>query len=257
MNKNQRAKNEIIDTGDYRAVIGKNRPFATAEAHKRLRANIMFSLLDEGVGHVIGVTSAMAHEGKTTTSINLAFDMAQVGKRVLLIDADMRMSNIAKVVGAQKAPGLSDILVGNQESSRFIQKPQLLERVAVVTCGTTPPNPSELLASKRMEAFVDIMKKNYDYVIIDLPPIAAVSDALIVSQYTDGIVLVVRQDYADKRLVDDAVRQLQYNEANLLGFVVNCSYNENKYYGKYGKYGKYGRYARYGNASQDETGAER
>ena len=120
-----------------------------------------------------------------------------------------------------------------------------MDGLKVISCGHIPPNPSELLSSKRMAMVLESVRKVYDYVIIDLPPIAAVSDALIVSKLTDGIVLVARQDFADKRLLDDAVRQLQFHEANIIGFVMNCTHNENKYYGKYKKYGKYGKYYRY------------
>lgn len=231
---------------DYSSVIGKKRPFATAEAHKRLRTNVMFSFAEEADCRVIGVTSAMAHEGKTTTSINLAYDLMQAGKKVLLIDADMRMSNIVRILGINRVPGLSDLLVGRKEDMRCVQVSEMLEGLKVISCGMIPPNPSELLSSKRMADCIETLKRVYDYVIIDLPPIAAVSDALVVSKLTDGIVIVTRQDYADKRLVDDAVRQLQFHEANIIGFVMNCTHYEHKYYGKYKKYGKYGRYYRYG-----------
>ena len=230
---------------DYSGVIGKKRPFATAEAHKRLRTNIMFSFAEENGCRVIGVTSAMAHEGKTTTSINLAYDLMQAGKKVLLIDADMRMSNIVKIMDVYKVPGLSDLLVGRKEDMKCVQASAAMDGLKVISCGHIPPNPSELLSSKRMAMVLESVRKVYDYVIIDLPPTAAVSDALIVSKLTDGIVLVARQDFADKRLLDDAVRQLQFHEANIIGFVMNCTHNENKYYGKYKKYGKYGKYYRY------------
>lgn len=101
---------------DYSSVIGKNRPFATAEAHKRLRTNVMFSFAEEAECRVIGVTSVIAHEGKTTTSINLAYDLMKAGQKVLLIDADMRMSNIVKILDVRKVPGLSDLLVGKKDS---------------------------------------------------------------------------------------------------------------------------------------------
>lgn len=227
---------------DYSAVIGKNRPFATAEAHKRLRTNVMLSFAEEAGCRVIGVTSAMAGEGKTITSINLAYDLMKAGKKVLLIDADMRMSNIAKILDVNRAPGLSNLLVGREENMKFLQATAMLENLRVLTCGDIPPNPSELLSSKRMAAVIDTLRKVYDYIVIDLPPIAAVSDALIVSKLTDGMIIVARQDYADKRLMDDAVRQLQFHEVNIIGFVMNCTHSENKCYGKYGKYGKYGYY---------------
>lgn len=246
MTQFKKKKKTSLGITDYSAVIGKNRPFATAEAHKRLRTNVMFSFAEEAGCRVIGVTSAMAHEGKTTTSINLAYDLMKAGKKVLLIDADMRMSNIVKILDVNRSPGLSNLLVGREENMKCLQATAVLEDLRVLTCGDIPPNPSELLSSKRMAAAIDTLRKVYDYIVIDLPPIATVSDALIVSKLTDGMIIVVRQDYADKRLMDDTVRQLQFHEANIIGFVMNCTHSENKYYGKYGKYGKYGRYYKYG-----------
>lgn len=229
---------------DYSLVVGKNRPFANAEAHKRLRANVMFSFPDEEKCRVVGVTSAMAHEGKTTISINLAYDMKQAGKKVLLIDADMRMSNIVRILNIKRSPGLSNLLVGAKEGEKYFQESELIGGLPIISCGSIPPNPSELLSSKRMEILLDTLKEKYDYIIVDLPPIAAVSDALIVSKLTDGIILVVRQDYSDKRLLNDAIRQLKFNEANIIGTVFNCAHVENSYYGKYGRYNKYEYYTR-------------
>lgn len=242
VNQKKNDKNRGAETGriDYSKVIGKNRPFATAEAHKRLRTNVLFSFTEGEGCRVIGVTSAMAHEGKTTTSINLAYDMAQAGKRVLLIDADMRMSNIVKILDVNRVPGLSNLLVASKDGSKYVQASEQLDGLQVISCGNNPPNPTELLSSKRMNLLLDMLKQKYDYIIVDLPPVGAVSDALIVSKLTDGVIVVVRQDYADKRMLDDAVRQLQFHEANIIGFVMNCTHTENKYYGK--KYYKYGNY---------------
>ena len=236
---------------DYSSVIGPARPFATAEAHKRLRTNIMFSFAQESDSRVIGVTSSMAHEGKSTTSINLAYDLMKAGKKVLLIDADMRMSNFEKVLGIKKAPGLSNLLVGKDIDPACVQTSADLEGLRVIACGDIPPNPSELLSSNRMATVIEAFRKTYDYIIIDLPPIAAVTDALVVAKLTDGIVIVARQDYADKRLMDDTVRQLQHNHANIIGFVMNCSRVENKYYGKNSKYKNYDYYQR-----KDETSGD-
>lgn len=231
---------------DYSCVIGTNRPFATAEAHKRLRANVVFSFAEESGCRVIGITSAMAHEGKTTTSINLAYDLMKAGHKVLFLDADMRMSNVVKILNINRFPGLSNLLVGKGENVNYIQSCELLDGLKVISCGNVPPNPSELLSSRRMASAIESLRKVFDYIIIDLPPIAAVSDALIVSKLTDGMIVVVRQEYADKRLMDDAIRQLQFHEANIIGFVMNCTHVENKYYGKYGRYGRYKKYGRYG-----------
>lgn len=249
--KNELENVNVFDENDKR-IIGKKRTFAMAEAHKRLRTNVLFSFPDESKCRVIGVTSTMAHEGKSTTAINLAYDIAQAGKKVLLIDADMRMSRFAKVLDVKRSPGLSNLLVGATGSEEsVIQHSEMLDNLSIITCGSIPPNPSELLSSKRMNVLLDTLKKVYKYIVIDLPPISAVSDALVVSKLTDGMVMVVRQDYVDKRLLDDAVRQLKFNDANVIGFVMTCAERETKYYKKYykrygGRYGKYSKYSKYG-----------
>ena len=220
--------------------IGPNRPFAMEEAHKRLRTNVFFSFANQNECRVIGVTSAMAHEGKSTTSINLAYDILQAGKKVLLIDADMRLSRIANTLSLRHSPGLSDLLVGENNGEHLVQVVPKMKNLPVICCGEIPPNPTELLSSKRMEALLKTLKEAYDYIIIDLPPISAVSDALIVSKLTNRVIVVVRQDYVDKKLLDDTVCQLQLNEARIIGFVMNGTRSESKYY-RYKKYGrKYG-----------------
>jgi len=239
---------------DIAAIIGSNRSFAMAEAHKRLRTNVFFSFADKSDCRVIGITSAMSHEGKSTTSINLAYDILEAGKKVLLIDADMRLSRIAKILDISRSPGLSNLLVGENNGENLVQHSVMLNDLAIISCGEVPPNPTELLSSKRMQLLLDTLKKAYEYIIIDLPPISAVSDALIVSKLTDGMIVVVRQDHVDKNLLDDTVRQLKFNDANIIGFVMTCAQSESRYYkGKYKRYyGKkygygygYGYYARH------------
>jgi len=219
------------------ATIGKNRSFAMAEAHKRLRTNVMFSFADEGECHVIGITSAMAHEGKSTTSMNLAYDLMKAGKKTLLIDADMRLSRVAKYLEVERSPGLSNMLVGKSGKSDMIQSASAQDGLNVITCGDIPPNPTELLASNRFGLMLDALKEEYEYIIIDLPPVTEVADALIASQLADGMIVVVRQEFADKRLLDDTINQLNLSGARILGLVMTCVEHASKY-GKY-KYKKY------------------
>ncbi len=233
--KRREQMNEEFDK-ELSATIGKKRSFAMAEAHKRLRTNLLFSFAEEGKCHVIGLTSAMAHEGKSTTSMNLAYDLMKAGKRVILIDADMRLSRMAKVLEINRAPGLSNVLVGKTPLQDVIQRVELLEGLKMIACGDIPPNPTELLSSKRFAAVLEALKGVYEYIIIDLPPVTEVSDALIVSKLTDGILIVVRQEFADKRLVDDTIHQLGLSEARIVGLVLTCAQRKSKY-GKY-KYTK-------------------
>ncbi len=235
--KHNKAMNQKALAVEEPSLIGEDRSFAMAEAYKRLRTSVLFSF-SQGTGcRVVGITSSMAHEGKSTTSMNLAYDLHEAGKKVLLIDADMRLSNIATTAELKRSPGLSNLLVGQNNGENLVQRSALLGNLPVITCGDLPPNPTELLSSKRMAAFIETVKSAYEYIIIDLPPISAVSDALIVSKLTDGMIVVVRQEYVDKRLLDDAVRQLKFHDANIIGFVMTCATADNKYYSyKYKKY---------------------
>ncbi len=222
------------------ATIGKNRSFAMAEAHKRLRTNIMFSFADDSECHIIGVTSAMAHEGKTTTSINLAYDLMKAGKKTLLIDADMRLSRIPKLLEIEAAPGLSNMLVGKNDNQNVVRTITAHDGLQLITCGDIPPNPTELLSSKRFELLLNALKETYEYIVVDLPPVSEVSDALIASKLVDGMIVVVRQDYVDKRLLDDTIHQLNLSGARIIGLVMTCAQYRTKY-GKY-KYKKSGGY---------------
>ncbi len=230
---------------DAEATIGNRRSFAMTEAHKRLRTNIMFSFADENECHVIGVTSAMAHEGKSTTSINLAYDLMKAGKKTLFIDADMRLSRIAHFLEVNRTPGLSNVLVGNENAKEAIQYSNLHDGMEVITCGDFPPNPTELLSSKRFEGMLRALRGEYEYIVVDLPPVAEVSDALIASKVVDGMIVVVRQDYVDKRLLDDTIHQLNLSGARVIGMVLTCALFGTKY-GKYKyKYKKGKKYAHY------------
>jgi len=221
--KNKAARNS--DKELLAAAIGNQRSFASAEAYKRLRTNVFFSFSDGKKSRVIGVTSSMAHEGKSTTAINLAYDIMKAGKRVLLIDADMRLSRVAKILELRRSPGLSNMLAGTGNGENVIQRSPVQDQLPVITCGDLLPNPTELLSSRRMEVMLETLKETYEYIIIDLPPVTEVADALIVSRLTDGIVVVVRQDYADRRLLNDTIQQLRRSEANILGFVMTCGRN--------------------------------
>jgi len=230
-------KPKIIEPEDT-AKIGKDMSFAAVEAYKRLRTNILFSFAGESTCRIIGVTSSTRGEGKSTTSCNLAYSLAEAGKRTLLIDADLRLSNVHKLLDLNVSPGLSNLLVGINDGSNLIQMSGLHKNLMVISAGDVPPNPSELLSSKRMQSTLHLLAEKFDYIIVDLPPVEAVVDALIVSKLVHGMVVVVRQSYADKHALDNTIRQLQFHEANILGLVVNCanighkSY-KNNYYKEY------------------------
>lgn len=227
------------------ALIGEQMNFAVSEAYKLLRTNLLFSLPDEQKCRIIGVTSSLRGEGKSTTSINLAYTLAETGKKVLLMELDLRLPTIAKRLKLFKKPGVSNLLVGMANGAEVLQRSDLKSNLYVITSGDIPPNPSELLGSKQLATAVNAFAEVFDYIIFDLPPVNAVSDALVVSKLTDGMIMVVRRDYNDQRELAEAMRQLKFSDTKLLGFVMTEGETAEKKYGKkYGhKYGdKYGYY---------------
>ncbi len=220
--------------------IGKDLSFAATEAYKRLRANLLLSFTSDASCRIVGVTSSLRGEGKSTTSVNLAYTLAEMGKNVLILDSDMRLPNVHRLLKLNQSPGLSNLLSGGG-GSNIIQPTALHRKLYAITAGDIPPNPTELLSSRRMENTLQMLSQNFDFIIIDLPPIDAVSDALIVSKYTSGMIMVVRQNYVDKRALDNSVRQLRYHKAQILGFVMNGADPDSGYYKK-GYYKKDGTY---------------
>ena len=221
------------------ALFGKNVSFSTGEAYKLLRTKLQFSFADDRNCHVIGISSSLSGEGKSLTSINLAYTLSQLGKKVILIDCDMRRPTLAEKLSISKKPGLSSCLTGQVQLGELIQNcgiPKEEQAFHVISAGQNPPNPVELLSSARMQNVLTILRNAYDYVILDLPPVGEVSDALAVAKQTDGMLLVVRQNVCDRYALSDTVRQFQFIEAKLLGLVFNCVNERGSgYYKKYYK----------------------
>lgn len=199
--------------------IGKELDFASAEAYNLLRTNLSFSLPDNDSGKVIGITSPCPQEGKSTTSLNLAYSLAEAGNDVLLIDADMRRPSVCKMLDLPKAPGLSNLLAENSEDA--MHTGVLSEKLTVLLSGDVPPNPSELIVSEKMKKLIEDFREKYDYILVDLPPIMSVSDPLAMSRNIDGMIVVVRHGHSKRKDVVEAMRQLKLVNANVLGFVYN------------------------------------
>lgn len=214
--------------------------FAAAEAYKLLRTNLQFSMPEKAC-RIVGVTSSIRGEGKSTTSINLAYTLAQSGKRVLLIDADMRLPSTASRLEISGKPGLSNLLAGLNGEKNCMKPSGRFENWFIMPAGDIPPNPSELLGSERMHSLLERYEKYFDYVVIDLPPIGVVTDALVLSQWMDGLILVVRQNYTERKALADTMYQIKKIGSKFLGFVMtDAAVGEGSYkhYSKYGK--KYG-----------------
>jgi len=213
--------------------------FAAAEAYKLLRTNLMFSLPDKPC-RILGVTSSIRGEGKSTTAVNLAYTLAQAGKRTLLIDADMRLPSVSGKLGIHSRPGLSNLLAGLTEESKALRQSEQLSNWFILPAGDIPPNPSELLGSERMHALLERCSGSFDFIVIDLPPINIVTDALVVSSWTDGLIAVVRQNYTEGKALKDCMYQLKQLGSKFLGFVMTDAMVGKGSYKRYGKYGKYG-----------------
>ena len=218
--------------------IGDQMNFAASEAYKMLRTNLMFSFSDTEC-KVIGVTSSVKSEGKSTTSINLAYTLGEQGYKVLLIEGDMRMPGISGQLGINPVPGISNLLSGMTNKVADVLRQKVFNNVDFIPAGESVPNPAELLGSNRMKATLDGLQKIYEYIIIDLAPVTVVSDPLVVSKYLKGMVLVVRHEVAEQKQVAEAVRLLKFSNVRILGFIYNA-YSGNsgayskKYYKSYG-----------------------
>ena len=236
---------------EQKRMIGQGLNFASSEAYKLLRTNLMFSFVDSDAKRVIGITSSVKGEGKSITSINLANAIAETGKRVLLVECDLRLPTMAKRLNLKSEPGLSNLLVGLSSSSEVVRRGVLRATLDVLPAGAVPPNASELLQCSRMQYTIEKFSEYYDYILLDLPPVTVVSDALIVSRLTAGMVVVVRSDYATKAVLGETMRQLKYVNAKVLGFVFNgVKESAGNYYKKYYRKG-YGYEYGYGGNEDD------
>lgn len=218
-----------------------------AEAYRTLRTNIQYSSFDKELKTII-VTSSEPSEGKTVTSGNLALAMAQSDKKVLLIDCDLRRPNIHKKFNISNEIGLSNYLVGEASLEKVLIKYN--ENLFLIPAGTIPPNPAEMLASKKMKSFLDALEEKFDCILIDTPPVIAVTDAQILSTIVDGVLLVVASGQAGKQSAIKAKELLLKVKANILGTVLTkVPLNKGKEYG-------YSYYYYYGNGEENTKGSK-
>jgi len=223
--------------------LHKNLDFTATEQYKLLRTNLDFTLPQGEKCPVIGVTSSMRGEGKSTTAVNLSYVLAEKGNKVLLIDGDLRIPSIAKKMGMSNTSGLTDLLMGKGAQIGDFRS-SLLKTWYILPSGDIPPNPSELLGSKRMESVLAELREIFDYIVIDLPPVNIVSDALSISGLITGMIVVIREGYTEKKEVERCFRLLSLSNVKVLGCVMNESSDGKARYGKYSK-NKYYKYYRY------------
>lgn len=214
----EQLEEKIINT-EKTNIAGKM-SFEISEATNVLRTNILLSLKKSEEGRVIGVTSAAAHEGKSFTSINLAYSLAKNGYKTLLISGDMRLPKCEKYLDQPLTPGLSNVLVGNADPDEAVRE-MSLRNFSFLPAGDIPPNPSELMWSSEMKKLLQHYAGQYRYVIIDLPPVIPVIDPISISPLLDGMIVIVRHGISRKQNIRRAMSQLSFSGVRVLGFVYN------------------------------------
>jgi len=206
-----------------------------AEAIRRLRTNILFVDVTTG-GHSFVVTSSVPGEGKTTTTINLALAMADAGSKVLLIDGDLRNPSVASTMGLDGSFGLTTLLLGQADPDDVVQRWRETT-LHVLPAGAIPPNPSELLGSEPMETLFGKLSHDYDFILVDSPPVVPVIDAVLINKLTHGLIMVVGAERTKKRDLASAVQSLETVDAPVAGFALNMVSAGSSTAHRYGYYG--------------------
>lgn len=233
---NKRSGSNSIHTTDSTKLLTASSTFAVKEAYNSIRTNLLFTQQGEKCP-IFVITSPTANNGKTINSANLAINFAQMGKKTLVIDADMRNPSLHKLFSLSSRNGLSEILAGLTDNITVTKTD--IENLSILTSGKIPPNPTELLSSPRMDKLLDFVKEHYDCVFIDTPPINIVTDATVFAQKATGYILIVKTDTTNVPELKTAVSTLQGINASILGFILNDANSEKKkYYSYYRKYSR-------------------
>ena len=231
---------------DQKLLLQSHVPFRITEAFHELRTNVTFCAAGEA-GCVIGVVSSLAGSGKSFVMANLAVSLSTLpDTKVLLIDADMRCPMLHKIFGLENKNGLSNLIAGQTKEANLHH----YNGLDVLTSGTLPPNPIDLLSTAQMKEQIRLWKTQYDYILLDLPPVGEVSDALAISSLISGYITVARAGHSDLRMMADTATTMEEKGAKIYGYVLTdvnpAHYGAYEKYGKYGKYGKYYSYRKYG-----------
>lgn len=245
----KKQKNTSFVVDETRKTLHQNLDFTATEQYKLLRTNLDFVLPAGEKCPVIGITSSTRGEGKSTTSINLSYVLAEKGSKVLLIDGDLRLPSVAKKMEYENTKGLTDLLMGKDVPMDEFRS-SLLENWYILPSGEIPPNPSELLGSVRMEKVLENLRQFFDYIVIDLPPVNIVSDAVSISRYITGMLIIMREGYTERKELKICLRQLELSNVKILGCVMTYAQTSGGYYNRYKKYKKYKKYKYYSQYSQ-------
>lgn len=212
---------------------------SASEAYRTLRTNLLYSIVDEQPPKVITLTSPGPREGKSTTCANLGVVLAQMDKNVIMLDCDLRKPVVHKVFGLRNLHGVVDVLAGQRDLQEVWQED--LPGLKIVTVGSIPPNPAELLGSRRFADLLDQVRQEFDYVLLDAPPVELVTDPLVLASQSDGVLLVLDAQNTRKASFRRSMRSLETIDANVLGTVMNnvksleggYYYGESRYYNRY------------------------
>lgn len=209
----------------HTALLTTKLPFVYTEAYKAIRTNVEFLSISSNAKKIL-VTLTLSGEGKSSFSINLAISLAQTGKKVLVMDCDLRKPKIHKYfrIKHTEQHGVSTVIGGACELEKAIGYIDSL-KIYVMLAGMTPPNPSELLGSERSKEMFDTLSEQFDYIICDTPPAAIVTDAVALSQNCDGVIFVIRQNHATVDQIHEAISRLEAVNAKIFGAVLN-DYND-------------------------------
>ena len=253
-NSREKRANQHTQHQSHRSeyLLSDDTPFDVTEAFRNLKAAISVSVPKKDGGVAIMTTSAFPEDGKTTVTVNLALMFALSDAKVILVDADIRKGRVAKYFKRKSSPGLSDYLSGQSTLEEVVHHSHLNENLSYITCGTHSPKPYELLESEEMKKLLKELRAQYDYIIIDTPPILLLSDALALATVTDGTALVCRHQVSYMSDIQKALDSLKFAKANILGVIVNdYKAPQTKTYGGYKKYYYYS-YS-YGSTDPNET----
>ncbi|WP_174614773.1 CpsD/CapB family tyrosine-protein kinase [Virgibacillus ihumii] len=228
-----RKKNQSKNSKIRHLITKLNPKSPVSEQFRTVRTNIQYASVDNELKSIV-ITSSAPEEGKSSSAANLAVVYAQQGKKVLLVDADMRKPTVHYTFRLDNLTGLSNLLVGEASIQQATNETDV-ENLDVISCGPIPPNPSELLGSKKMEQFINEVSTAYDIILFDTPPVLAVADAQILANLSDGSLLVVRSKQTEYETAQKAVEVLDSAQAKLLGSILNdVEKKKNNYYYYYG-----------------------
>ena len=230
---NRKAKKNKADSEKAKNVLTSDSKFAIVEGYKIARTNLVFSLTAQN-SNCVAVTSWSKGEGKSTATVNLAISIAKMGKRVLLLDTDLRRPNLHNLLKLKNNTGVSDIIGQFGDFQTAVHR-DVVSGLDVLTSGAIPPNPSELLAAPYFVELVEKAKKEYDYVILDTPPLGVVTDTLLLKDLVCGYVFVVRERTTTHGDIERALQNIQLAGTKVLGFLkVGCAMRTRGYgRGKY------------------------